>query len=84
MGYHLIACEILRYEVEQTRREIGNGRVTVEFLRKGYHDSLTTLRQVVQEQVEAASSQGPDAVLLGYGLCGTRLRRASAPSAPPW
>jgi len=82
MGYHLIACEILRYEVEQARREAGDGRVTVEFLRKGYHDSLTTLRQVVQERIEAASSQGPDAVLLGYGLCGTGLAGIRAVGAP--
>jgi hypothetical protein len=48
--------------------------IDVEFLQKGLHD-IPTLEMLkrIQAQVDAASEQEYDAILLGYGLCNNGL-----------
>ena len=73
MKLKLISCEIffreMEFLLEQTPHEID-----VEFLQKGLHDIPTDeMLKRLQAQVDEASKQNYDALLLGYGLCNNGL-----------
>ncbi len=73
MRFKLISCEIFFREMEfllgQSLHEID-----VEFLQKGLHDIPSDeMTRRIQTQVDAASEQDYDAILLGYGLCNNGL-----------
>ncbi|MCF7847440.1 MAG: DUF1638 domain-containing protein [Kiritimatiellales bacterium] len=73
MKYKLISCEIffreMEFLLEQSPHEID-----VEFMQKGLHDIPTAeMRARIQDQVDAASEENHDAILLGYGLCNNGL-----------
>jgi hypothetical protein len=73
MKFKLISCEIffreMEFLLEQSPHEID-----VEFLQKGLHDIPTDeMLKRIQAQVDAASEQDYDAILLGYGLCNNGL-----------
>jgi len=51
-----------------------SSQIDVEFLPKGLHDGPSEeMRTRIQESVDLADDGGYEAVLLGYGLCGTGL-----------
>ena len=53
--------------------------IDVEFLQKGLHDIPTDeMLKRIQAQVDAASEQNYDAILLGYGLCNNGLNGLKA------
>jgi hypothetical protein len=73
LKFKLISCEIffreMEFLLEQSPHEID-----VEFLQKGLHDIPTNeMLKRIQAQVDAASEQDYDAILLGYGLCNNGL-----------
>ena len=73
MKLKLISCEIFFREMEflfdQSPHEID-----VEYLQKGLHDiPPAEMLKRIQAQVDEASEQGYDAILLGYGLCNNGL-----------
>jgi len=102
---HLISCEILRREVEcllgqsQSLRWAGRrGDLPseVSFLRKGYHENPSQLREEVQKAIDAAlpdatlrsseattlRSTSAEIILIGYGLCGKGLEGVKARKIP--
>lgn len=82
MKLHLIGCEVIL-------RELCDGLVRsphqfeVEFLPKGLHDrGAKAMRQEIQARIDAADAASSEAVLLGYGLCGTGIAGLHARSKP--
>ncbi len=73
MKLKLISCEIFFREMEFLL-ERSPHEIDVEFLQKGLHDIPTDeMLRRIQAQVDAASEQNYDAILLGYGLCNNGL-----------
>ena len=73
MKFKLISCEIffreMEFLLEQTPHEID-----VEFLQKGLHDIPTEeMLKRLQAQVDEASKENYDAILLGLYLYGCSL-----------
>lgn len=73
MKYKLISCEIFFREMEFLLKQSPH-EIDFEFLQKGLHDipSEEMLKRI-QAQVDAASEDAYDAILLGYGLCNNGL-----------
>ena len=73
MKLKLISCEIFFREVEFLLGQVPH-QIDVEFLQKGLHDIPSDeMTRRIQAQVDAASEQDYDAILLGYGLCNNGL-----------
>ncbi|MDF7825710.1 DUF1638 domain-containing protein [Pontiellaceae bacterium B12227] len=73
MKLKLISCEIFFREMEFLLKETPH-QIDVEFMQKGLHDIPTEeMLKRLQEQVDTASKQNYDAILLGYGLCNNGL-----------
>lgn len=73
MHLKLISCEIFFREMEFLLKQSPH-EIDVEYLQKGLHDIPTEeMRSRIQAQVDAASGQDYDAILLGYGLCNNGL-----------
>jgi hypothetical protein len=73
MKLKLISCEIFFREMEFLLEQAPH-EIDVEFLQKGLHDIPTDeMLSRIQAQVDAASEQDYDAILLGYGLCNNGL-----------
>jgi hypothetical protein len=73
MKFKLISCEIFFREMEFLLEQAPH-EIDVEFLQKGLHDIPTEeILKRIQAQVDAASEQEYDAILLGYGLCNNGL-----------
>lgn len=82
MRLKLISCEIFYREMSAALAR-SEHQVDVEFLSKGLHDHpLTEMRRRLQEAVDAVDPELYDAVLMGYGLCGTGLAGLTARSIP--
>ena len=78
----LISCEIFFREMEFLLERSPHA-IDVEFLQKGLHDIPTEeMLKRIQAQVDAASEQDYDAVLLGYGLCNNGLVGLTARNIP--
>jgi hypothetical protein len=82
MRLHLIGCEVIL-------RELCDGLVRsphqfeVEFLPKGLHDlGAKAMRQELQARIDAADAAPGEAILLGYGLCGTGIAGLRARTKP--
>lgn len=73
-GRVLIACEVLRAELEHLRDALGLP-VRLEFLEQTLHESPEALRRELQAAINRAenSAKPPQTLLLGYGLCGRGL-----------
>jgi hypothetical protein len=56
--------------------------VDIELLKKGLHLNPANLRARLQSSIDEASSQGYDAVLLAYGLCGKATAGLAASEIP--
>ncbi|MEN7973767.1 MAG: DUF1638 domain-containing protein, partial [Verrucomicrobiota bacterium] len=73
MKLKLISCEIFFREMEFLLEQAPH-RIDVEFLQKGLHDiPPEEMTRRIQAQIDTASEQGYDAILLGYGLCNNGL-----------
>ncbi len=73
MRFKLISCEIFFREMEFLLDQVPH-QIDVEFLQKGLHDiPAEEMTRRIQTQVDEASMQGYDAILLGYGLCNNGL-----------
>ena len=78
MKFKLISCEIFFREMEFLLEQVPH-QIDVEFLQKGLHDiPPEEMTKRIQMQVDAASEQGYDAILLGYGLCNNGLAGLTA------
>jgi hypothetical protein len=69
----VIACEIARREICHCLARSPN-IVDLEFLPQGLHDTPARGRDELQRRIEAVPAGRYDAVLLGYGLCGSILK----------
>ena len=78
----LIACEVLRAELEHLRDALGLP-VRLEFLEQTLHETPDALRQELQAAINRAedSPDPPQTLLLGYGLCGRGLTGISSRKA---
>lgn len=63
----LIACSMLRPEIEKAMRESGVQFPTI-WMEKGLHERPENLRRALQEQIDL--HQDKDEILLAYCLCG--------------
>lgn len=73
MKFKLISCEIFFREMEFLLEQSPHA-IDVEFMQKGLHDiPADEMLKRLQAQVDAASEQDYDAILLGYGLCNNGL-----------
>jgi len=78
----LIGCSVLLRELSDAIVHSPH-LVDAQYLPAGLHDTgAKTMRQRVQEAVDAAEGKGYDGILLGYGLCGTGLAGVCARSVP--
>lgn len=79
--FRLIACRVLWREFNYYSAQSPHDVHTV-YLEQGLHNTPDRLRTSLQEQIDAASNERFDAILLGYGLCsngvvGLRARTTS-------
>ncbi|GAB4443880.1 MAG: DUF1638 domain-containing protein [Anaerolineae bacterium] len=83
MPKHLkaLTCEVLSRQVYLAAAHSPNV-VDVELLRKGLHNTPEKLRAALQAQIDAASDDGFDAVVLAYGLCGQSVMGLKARRTP--
>jgi len=56
--------------------------VDVQLLERGLHNTPAVLRDRLQGQIDTAASQGYDAIVLAYGLCGQATAGLVARGAP--
>ncbi len=56
--------------------------VDVQLLERGLHNTPAVLRNRLQGQIDTAASQGYDAIVLAYGLCGQATAGLVARGAP--
>lgn len=83
MHLKMISCEVFAREASYCAA-LSPHVVDVEFTKKDAHNHSPTLRQLIQERIDAAadSEVAYDAVLLGFGLCGNSILGIKAPSIP--
>ncbi|MDR2589104.1 MAG: DUF1638 domain-containing protein [Spirochaetales bacterium] len=79
MFFKLLACNVFFREI-CLRAAQAPHVYDLEFTEKGEHDRPETLRELLQDKINAAeaSSKTYDAILLAYGLCGNALSGLSA------
>ena len=80
MRLKLIACEVVKMEVEKLLPDVGH-EIECDFRPIGLHDEPDKLRADLQEAV-AGTEDGFDYLLLGYGICSTGLAQIRAGSIP--
>lgn len=76
MRYAVIACQVLQRELNFLSAK-SEHIVTVRYLKQGLHNTPDALRQTLWEELARIEEEprnawdcpGPDAILLGYGLC---------------
>jgi hypothetical protein len=84
MRLFLIGCEVILRELCAAAARSPH-LVNIEFQSKGLHDrGAKAMRVALQEAIDAveARTPRPDAILLGYGLCGGGLAGLEARSIP--
>jgi len=73
LKFKLVSCEIFFREMKFLAGQAPH-EIDVEFLQKGLHDiPAGEMTKRIQAQVDTASEQDYDAILLGYGLCNNGL-----------
>lgn len=74
MRYIIIACEVMRPELEQLSTQTGTPP-KIRYLKQGLHDTPKALQAEVQDAIDKAESDFPELthIILGYGLCGQGL-----------
>ncbi|NTU60431.1 MAG: DUF1638 domain-containing protein, partial [Deltaproteobacteria bacterium] len=78
MRVHVIACGVMRRELE----ELDGEGVTFSFLAQGLHQRPETMREPIQEAVDAADALAVDRVVLAYGLCSNGVAGLRAGAHP--
>lgn len=83
MHYRVLACDVLTREVCWCAATSPN-TLDISFFAKGEHNHPSKLRELLQEQIDAAASSdiAYDAVLLAYGLCGNATIGLTAKRSP--
>ena len=94
MRIHVIACQVFSREFSHYIARSDN-IIDVTWLPQGLHNTPDLLRRTVADAIEAACQSrclpgdpagyarpAPDAVALGYGLCGGGTAGLTAPSVP--
>ncbi len=81
MRLKCLGCEVLAREIYLCAAHSPH-MVDVELFRRGLHNDPPDLRARLQERIEAAESQGYDAVVLAYGLCGQAIAGLTAVRTP--
>ena len=79
MKFKLFSCNVFKRELEYLIPH-SEHELDVEFLELGEHAHPRELRRKLQERIDA--TEGFDAVLLGYGLCGTATEGVTARHVP--
>lgn len=79
MKFKLISCNVFKRELEFLCPH-SEHTLELEFLELGEHAHPRELRRKLQERIDAA--EGVDAILLGYGLCGTATEGVTARQIP--
>lgn len=77
MTTHLIACEMLRDELEQAMERTGREYPTI-WLDKGLHDTPEKLRASLQEKIDQLGQY--DTVMLAMAYCGGALNGVKNPN----
>lgn len=67
----IIACEMLRYELEAAIEKTGS-TIPVQWVKEGLHSWPDKLRTELQGHIDRLE-QEYDTILLGYGLCGNAM-----------
>jgi hypothetical protein len=67
--FKVISCQILTREMNQVLTASPQS-IDVEFLTMGLHDLGASMSSHLQKRIDEADSDGYDAILLGYALCG--------------
>lgn len=79
--YKLLACEVLKKEVEHLLGVTGAGELfDVEWFEMGLHEKPERLNAALKESVAACAGKGYRAVLLLFGLCSRATADLEAPS----
>jgi hypothetical protein len=80
--FKLISCEVIYREMCGALARSPH-QVDCEFLPKALHDSgAKTMLHLLQEAVDRIDAHNYDAILLGYGLCGTGIAGLQARALP--
>ena len=69
MRLKLFACQVLTREIGAVVSCSAHS-IDAEIVPMGLHEMGASMRQSLQERIDAADSEGYDAILLGYALCG--------------
>ncbi len=78
----LIGCGLLLREFSEAIVDSPN-LIDVRFLPAGLHDSgAKKMRKKLQQEIDSVDTTCYDAIVLGYGLCGTGLSGLKAPGIP--
>jgi hypothetical protein len=81
MRLKVIACDVLRRELYEAAARARHA-AAITLLPQGLHDNSDTCREHLQAEVDAATPDVCDAVLLGYGLCNNSLVGVRAGALP--
>jgi hypothetical protein len=81
MFLKIIACEIAFREIAFVAAQ-SRHVIDLEFLTQGLHDTPDRGREELQKRLDALPSNRYDAVLIGYGLCGSILNGLRAVQTP--
>jgi hypothetical protein len=81
MRLKVIACDVLRRELYHAAARARHA-AEVTLLPQGLHDNSDTCRERLQAEVDAATPDDCDAVVLGYGLCNNSLVGVRAGTLP--
>jgi len=81
MRIKVIACEVMFREICLCAAHSPH-IVDLDFLIRGLHDNPETLREQVQQHIDAAEPSKHDAIVLGYGLCSNGILGLKARQAP--
>ncbi|MDZ8119976.1 DUF1638 domain-containing protein [Pontiella sp. NLcol2] len=82
MKLKLISCEIFYREMQFLLKAVPH-EIDVQFLQKGLHDIPTAeMLKRLQAEVDNASEEKYDAIIMGYGLCNNGLEGLKARSVP--
>lgn len=81
MRIKCIGCDVLARAIYWSAAQSPH-IVDVQLLERGLHNTPALLRGRLQEQIDTAASQGYDAIVLAYGLCGQTTAGLVAQGAP--
>ncbi|HUU10079.1 MAG TPA: DUF1638 domain-containing protein [Phycisphaerae bacterium] len=72
MHLKVVACDVLARELYWCAARARHA-INVTLLPQGLHDNSDICRDLLQQQVDAATADRYDAIVLGYGLCNNSL-----------